>query len=117
VLSLRHRFHGRHSLRGVYEQGRSLRGPLLSLRFKHRDARRPYRVAVVVSRKVSKSAVTRNRIRRRIYEQVRLHSDLIQPGSDLVFTAYNEQLANIESAQLADNIKELLGKAGRSAGV
>lgn len=111
VLSVTHRFHGYNSLQGVYKRGRSVRGPLLSLRFTQRDPRRPYRVAVVVSRQVNKSAVVRNRIRRRIYEVVRQSDSTIKPGTDLVFTVFSDKTAGLEAAKLQATITELLKKA------
>ena len=110
MLGRSHRFHGYGSLRGVYQRGRSARGPLMSLKFAQRQAGRPYRVAVVVSRKVNKSAVVRNRIRRRVYEQVRLAEKEIAPGTDLVFTAFSDQLATIEAQKLKNLVEELLKK-------
>ena len=111
MLGRSHRFHGLGSLRGVYQRGRSLRGAQLGLKYAERGSGRPYRVAVVVSRKVHKSAVVRNRIRRRVYEQVRLNDTLVKPGTDLVFTAYHPDLATLETPKLADLIKNLLNKA------
>lgn len=110
MLGRRHRFHGYNSLRGVYERGQTTRGNNLSLRFVQRDASYDYRVAVVVSRKISKSAVVRNRLRRRIYEQVRLNHKLIRPGSDLVFTVFSDKLLDVDSPKLAVLVKELLSK-------
>ena len=52
----------------------------------------------------------RNRLRRRIYEQVRLHGDAIAPGTDLVFTAYGERLAELPAAELKALVEELLAK-------
>ena len=108
MLSFRHRFHGYNSLRGVYERGQTSRGQLVSLRYEQRQNKLNYRVAVVVSRKVNKSAVVRNRLRRRVYERVRLMSDLIPPGSDLVFTVYGDQLLDLSPEQLTDTIKKLI---------
>jgi ribonuclease P protein component len=110
MLARTHRFHGYGSLRGVYNRGRTARGPLISLRFASRDPQRPYRVAVVVSRKVHKSAVVRNRIRRRIYEAVRTATEPPQPGSDLVFTVFSDRVAELESATLQAAIDSLLQK-------
>jgi ribonuclease P protein component len=106
-----HRFHGYGSLKGVYARGQTVRSGALSLRFAPRPQERPYRVAVVVSRKVHKSAVVRNRIRRRIYEIVRRQAATVPEGTDLVFTAYNEQLAELPAAQLESLVLELLQKA------
>ena len=109
MIGRTHRFHGYGSLKRVYQGGRSLRGPLLSLRFAPRAPGRPYRVAVVVSRKVSKSAVVRGRIRRRIYEIVR-QADNVPPGTDLIFTVFSDQIAELETAKLQTVVKDLLQK-------
>lgn len=104
-----HRFHGYNSLRGVYQRGQTVRGAMVSLRFAQRQPGRRYRVAVVVSRKVSKSAVVRNRIRRRIYEAVRRVE--VPPATDLVFTVFDSQLAVMPAAKLELSISQLLSKA------
>jgi len=67
-------------------------------------------VAVVVSRKVSKSAVVRNRIRRRIYAIVRQVGGDIAPGTDLIFTVFHEQVATIPNPELTSQIVGLLQK-------
>jgi ribonuclease P protein component len=111
MIGRTHRFHGYGSLRGVYQRGTTARTPLLNLRYATRDPKKPYRVAVVVSRKVNKSAVVRNRIRRRIYEIVRNHGKSIAPGTDLVFTVFNDRIADLEAPKLQATISELLQKA------
>jgi ribonuclease P protein component len=105
------RFHGYGALRGTYQRGHTARGPLLSLKYAYRDPKRPYRLAVVVSRKVSKSAVVRNRIRRRVYEIVRQQDHRLPAGSDLVFTAFSPELATIPDTQLRTTVNGLLRKA------
>jgi len=115
MFSKSHRFHGYGSLKGVYQRGQSVRGGLISLKYSKRDSNKPYRVAVVVSKKVNKSAVKRNRIRRRIYEQVRQSDVAIEPGTDLVFTVFSDQVAEIETTKLQKSINELLQKAKKSA--
>ncbi|HEX4774474.1 MAG TPA: ribonuclease P protein component [Candidatus Saccharimonadales bacterium] len=113
MIMRRHRFHGYGSLKSTYSRGQTVRGGLISLRFARRDPGRPYRVAVVVSRKVSKSAVIRNRIRRRIYEAIRRQAASIAPGTDLIFTVYGEQLATMEAAKLQSLVAELLQKTAK----
>ncbi len=110
MLARPHRFHGHGSLRRSYAHGQTARGSLMSLRFAARPKSKPYRAAVVVSRKVHKSAVVRNRIRRRVYEAVR-RSDGVPPNSDLIFTVYSDQMADINTERLQDMIEELLNKA------
>ena len=111
MIGRTHRFHGYGSLRGVYQRGKTARSPMLNLRYDARDPKKPYRVAVVVSRKVNKSAVVRNRIRRRMYEIVRNQD--VQPGTDLVFTVFNDQLAELPAPKLQETVSGLLEKAGK----
>lgn len=108
MIDKTHRFHGRSSLRFVYSKGESVRGSCCSLKFA-RNRLPNYRLAVVVSRKVSKSAVVRNRIRRRIYEIIRqLH---ITGNYDMVLTVYSDQLAQMPADQLQNTITEQLIRA------
>lgn len=112
MISRKHRFHGRGSLNFVYKKGSSVRSEHLALRFA--PSRAPdYRLAVVVSRKVSKSAVVRNRIRRRIYESVRLaRADSSSPWPvDMILTVFDEQAASVQSDALRGTIASLLKKA------
>jgi ribonuclease P protein component len=111
MIGRTHRFHGYGSLRGVYQRGVTARAQGVSLKYANRSAAKPYRVAVVVSRKVSKSAVTRNRIRRRVYEIVRTNDQRITPGTDLVFTVFDDALATMEASKLEASISGLLTKA------
>jgi ribonuclease P protein component len=71
-----------------------------------------YRLAVVVSRKISKSAVVRNRIRRRIYESVRILSTKLNAPYDLALIVYDEKLAAMPYAQLEQELIKLFQKAG-----
>lgn len=111
MISRKHRFHGHGSLRYVYQHGKTVRGPMSSLKFVPNTRRDAYRLAVVVSKKVNKSAVTRNRIRRRLYEAVRSHeSEMTQPY-DMVLTVFNENIAMLPAEQLQKNITNLLKQA------
>lgn len=107
-----HRFHGRNSLRFVYQKGRTVRGSYCSLKYVYNPRRKSYRLAVVVSRKVHKSAVVRNRIRRRIYEAVRLRQDDIKDTYDMVFIVFSEQLATMPAPELQKRIYDKLYDAG-----
>lgn len=110
MLSRSHRFHGYGSLRRTYNSGNTARGSLISLKFDQRPEGKSYRVAVVVSRKVHKSAVIRNRIRRRVYEVIRT-SDLVPQESDLIFTVFSDRVAEIDIKELNACVNELLNKA------
>lgn len=112
MLDRAHRFHGLNSLSFAYKRGLIVRGTHISLRHIDNTRRQTYRVAVVVSKKVDKSAVVRNRIRRRIYEVIRHELDGLDTNQDLIFTAFNAQLATIEANDLRKQVVSLLRKAG-----
>jgi ribonuclease P protein component len=66
-----------------------------------------YRVAVVVSKKVAKSAPNRNRIRRRVYEAVRLNSELLT-NQDIVITIFDDKFLKMPQKELLSSIKRQL---------
>lgn len=112
MITKTHRFHGRNSLRYVYQNGQMTRGPLFAVRSSLNTKRQTYRAAVIISRKIHKSAVIRNRLRRRIYEVIReLDKDIIRPY-DIVLTIFSDKLVDEEPKDLARIIKKQLSEAG-----
>ena len=112
MISRTHRFHGFNALRHVYSRGQTVRTPTVAIKYIFNNKRDSYRAAVVVSRKVHKSAVVRNRIRRRIYEILRARESAFAGPYDIVITVFSEQVATIEAAGLQTMIAEQLIKAG-----
>lgn len=111
MITRKNRFHGYNSLRYVYQHGNTVRGPLTAMKFVVNDRRKDYRLAIVVSKKVSKSAVVRNRIRRRLYEVFRLESPKITQPYDIVVTVFNEQLATISGEEVKKLVHAQLKQA------
>lgn len=107
-----HRFHGHGSLRYVYQRGEVVRGPLAALKYVQNGHRQTYRLAVVVSKKVSKSAVKRNRIRRRLYEVFRLQESNFTQPYDMVMTVFHEQVATLTAGEIERLVKAQLRQAG-----
>lgn len=107
-----HRFHGFNALRHVYAHGKTVHGPLLAVKFTPNDRRTSYRAAVVVSRKTNKSAVTRNRIRRRVYEILRRSEDQILRPYDIVITVFDDKVATLGASELERELIGPLEKAG-----
>jgi ribonuclease P protein component len=116
MISRAHRFHGHNSLNFVYRHGQTVRRPDCLLKYALNPRRTSYRAAVVVSRKVHKSAVVRNRIRRRIYEVIRLNQAQITKPHDLVFVVLNQQIIDLPAKQLNQMITGQLKQAGVLAG-
>lgn len=111
MISRKNRFHGRGGLRRLQSSSRSVRGAAMALKYAPNERRREYRLAVVVSRKVSKSAVVRNRIRRRLYEHVRVLSGSFTAAHDLVLVVYDEKVATLPPDRLQAEIDKLFAKA------
>lgn len=107
-----HRFHGHNSLRYVYQNGQTVRSSQMALKYVLNTRRTQYRLAIVISKKVTKSAVKRNKLRRRIYEQVRLREAEIKKPYDLVITVFHDQLLEIKSTELQRLIDSQLRQAG-----
>ena len=112
MISRAHRFHGLGSLRPVYQHGQVARSSAIVLKYTLNRRRLTYRCAVVVSKKVSKSAVVRNRIRRRVYEQIRLHDGAITAPYDLVLTIHSDLVAEMPTDKLSKALNTLLLQAG-----
>lgn len=111
MLSQKYRFHGHGGLRYLFKNGQTVRNHSLLLRYTE-NARRPRsRVAVVVGKKVSKSAVKRNRIRRRIFEVIRKHWDHIEPNHDMLFTVFTAEFITMPPDELEQNVVSLLSSA------
>jgi ribonuclease P protein component len=69
------------------------------------------RMAVVVSKKVEKTAVGRNRIRRRVYEVLRKNIDLIPKKMDYVFVVFSKELLTMPFSDLEKTLGELVTEA------
>lgn len=113
MISRSHRFHGLGSLRFVYKRGQTVRGQHLALKYIRNSRQNSFRCAVVVGKKVSKSAVVRNRIRRRLYEQLRVQLDGFDKPYDLVVTVFSDQVAEMPAQDLAKALNNLIAQVDR----
>ncbi len=111
MLAKKFRFHRQNEVRKVYRNGSSARSVHMSLKYLKQRTQSENRVAVVVSKKVDKKAVTRNRIRRRVYEIIRKSWPDTAQGYDLVFTVHERSLSNTKHEDLESEIHSLLNKA------
>lgn len=107
MLSKKNRFHGPAGLTRAYQKGTTVRSQFCAARYVQTN-RSEYRIAVVVSKKVAKTAPERNRIRRRIYEIVRLNAAEHLTNQDVVITVFDSRLSTIDHKELQDIIVRLL---------
>lgn len=110
MLSHKFRFHSRGGVRYVYQHGRTLRTPLFSV-ICMRNERGRQRYAVVVSKKVQKTAVGRNQIRRRVYEALRLEIKDFPEAMDRIFVVYNQSVLELPFIELRHAVRELLERS------
>lgn len=76
---------------------------------KHRDNSR---IAVVVSKKTLKSAVGRNRIRRRLYETIRPTLPILSGIYDIVIIVTSSDIINLSAGDMSDQVYQLLSQTG-----
>lgn len=65
----------------------------------------------MISKKVLKSAVGRNRVRRRIYETVRHELPDIEQNQDMVFLVFSSEVLTLSPAELTEVVRQLLQNA------
>ena len=107
MLSKKYRFHSRGGVNYVYKNGKTVRRAKMSLVFCD-NARGFTRIAVVVSKKVEKSAVKRNRIRRRVYEALRVNMDAVPKKRDYIFVVYSKDVGVMPFSKLEEMLGELV---------
>ncbi|MNH58425.1 ribonuclease P [compost metagenome] len=111
MLTIHHRFHGHGSLRYVYKNGEAIRSRLMTLKYIVNPHRGHSRFAVVISKKVLKSAVRRNRVRRRVYEVIRLELPKLRPAHDMALMIFNSEVESMPSDELTMLIRQLFEQA------
>lgn len=107
MLSKKYRFHSRGGVRYTYAHGRTIRTPKISLVYND-NSRGFQRFAIVVSKKIEKTAVGRNRIRRRLYEAIRAELPSYHLKRDHIFVVYSKDLLSMDFTKLRQLIHELL---------
>jgi ribonuclease P protein component len=95
----------------VLSKGLTVRGPSFITKTILNKRIDNYRVAVVVSKKVNKSAVARNRIRRKLYEALRSIENQINDTYDIVIIVHSSNVQNLPFQTLLNQLKSQLKRA------
>ncbi len=111
MLSFRHRFHGHGSLRFVYAKGSVSRSKYFICKTTVNHRRIEPRIAVVISKKIMKSAVKRNRIRRRLYEAIRAELPNLKGHSDIVFIVISPEIFTANPSDITKALTSVLTHA------
>lgn len=112
MLASQYRFHGHGSLRFVYAKGKVVRSDTFILKYSTNPRRDVPRIAVVISKKVLKSAVARNRVRRRYYEAMRRRLPDLAVGCDLVLIITSPEALVRPAEQIERSIESALTATG-----
>ena len=89
------------------KNGKVTRTSLFTIKSAHNTHRSNVRVSIVVSKKITKSAVARNRIRRRLYELCRTTLDM-SSGYDIVCIVNTPEVGLMDAAVLKQEFKAVL---------
>lgn len=106
MLAKKYRFHSRGGVKHTYQNGHTIRRPQISLVYT-KNERGFLRFGVVVSKKILKSAVGRNRIRRRVYEAIRLNLPK-DVSMDYLFVIYSKDIKDMLFHELEELICSLI---------
>ena len=113
MIPAKNRFHGHGSLRYVFTNGEAVRSQAVTVKWVKNKKRRNPRLSVVVSKKIFKRAIGRNKVRRRIYEYLRTKTiNELDDVYDIVVIITSPDLRYIEFKELADQMDKLFSKAG-----
>ena len=110
MLASKYRFHSRGGVKYTYQKWKTIRTPKFSLVFAP-NQRGKQRFAVVISKKVIKSAVCRNRVRRRVYEAIRMNLAEISESYDYIFIVFSKDLKTMEFTELEKLVLKLTEQA------
>jgi len=93
----------------VFKQGKGVKQDFLALKFNKNNLKNS-RFGFVVSSKVSKKAVVRNKVKRRLRESVRSRLDSIKKGFDIVFVTF-EKIKEKDFEQINSLVEKILKKS------
>ena len=91
MLPKEHRLRHEKDIKALFAQSKSVFDVFLGIKYKKNKLKQS-RFAVVVGTKVSKKAVDRNKIKRRIRSVLSKHLEEFAPGFDVIFLVKKEVL-------------------------
>jgi ribonuclease P protein component len=112
MLSFQYRFHGHGSLRYVYKNGTAIRSHLFTVKYVPNSHRKHHRFSIVVSKKVYKGAVGRNRIRRRLYEIIRSELPKMERVHDVAVIVSSSEVISLPFSELNEALLSSFDQAG-----
>ncbi len=111
MLAKEYRLSGKKNFEKVFKEGRLLQSEAFGLTFLKRGDEDPSRFGFVVSTKVSKMAIHRNRVKRALSEAVRFLTNKLKRGYNVVFLAKGKSM-KVPTDQMMREVGLILEKAG-----
>ena len=108
MLKKENRFKGNKAINAVIKKGESVYEQNIKLKYILNPNQKDSKFAIVVSKKTNKSAVVRNRIRRRFYASLKPH--LNSRGLFVIFV-YSDNFKNIKFSVIETSISRLFKKS------
>lgn len=112
MITKKYRFHGYGSLSYLYRNGKVVHLKPFVFKYVKNKFRKNPRLSVVISKKVLKSAVGRNRVRRRIYEHMRPLLSNIDGSYDIAIIVTSTEVLNTPSRELTSYLKQAMVDSG-----
>ena len=110
MIPFNNRFHGHSSLNFVYRNGKAIHSRWFIIKTIVNPKRTNPRAAVIVSKKVLKSAVKRNRVRRQIYEYVSTLFPQLDKVYDIAIIVSSGELFTAPQAEIFAQLDQLFSQ-------
>lgn len=111
MLSKKYKLNNPQDFKKVQTEGEVYQSKNFGIAYLKREDSEVSRFAFIVSTKISKDAVDRNRFKRTLSETVRLATIDLLPGFDVVFLA-KTSIVNTPASELMKEVREGLKKSG-----
>ncbi|MBQ3318466.1 ribonuclease P protein component [Candidatus Saccharibacteria bacterium] len=111
MLSKKYRFHSRGGVNYTYKKGRPVFSSKELTIIYNENPKKFLRFAVVVPKKVQKLAVNRNKIRRRLYEAIRLEikeNPFFPKSGDFIFLIRSDSLMKTDFSYLRALVSSMI---------
>lgn len=112
MLAKKYRFHGHGSLKYLHRNGKMIRSRVISLKYVPNKFNARPRISVIVSKKVLKLAVARNRARRRIYAAIQPKLQDFKANYDLAIIVSSPDILKNDFLEIDQLLTAQLREAG-----
>ncbi|MCL2002026.1 ribonuclease P protein component [Candidatus Saccharibacteria bacterium] len=115
MLPSKYRFHSRGGVQATLRAGKTERGEKVSVVWA-KNSRGGTRFGVTIGKKTLKSAVGRNRVRRRTYEIIRgwLGAQAERPQLDVIVILYSAEFREMPYGEFRERLVGLLSKTTKA---